>query len=586
MTARILSLLVLLCLGFAAEPAHAHPHVFVTVRGTVDYAEGLPRAIRYAWRFDEMFSAYATQGLDADGDGKLSREELGELAQINIDSLREFDYFTFGKAGPEPVVFNPPRDYWLEHDGTALTLHFTLPLADPQEATREAFTAEIYDPTYFVAFAFPEGEAVTLAGAPQECRLRADGPKELPQASAATPLTEDDFNLMDGPLEITEEAVNRLAVRCGDGPEVAAAPPALAGDTSGTLTAEDRSLEAPAGSKGTDVAARVNQAQDLAQAQQNEAEQAARAQPQTSSGSAGALGAFGLGRPDGAGGEVPRTGFFGWIAQQQSAFYQSMSQALLRAKTDGSAFALLAGLSFAYGVFHAAGPGHGKAVISSYLVATGETLRRGVLISFAAAMAQALAAVLIVGILAGIVGITSREMGIAAWWLELASYVLIAGVGANLILRRGRALLAWWRGEAVAHDHVCGDDCGHQHMPGPEQLGGGEFGWRRAALAVLAVGLRPCTGALLILVFAMAQGMVWAGVAATFAMAVGTALTVSAIAVLSVSAKGLALRLAAGTSGDAGIGVGRGLEMAAGCAVLAFGLALMTGQLAAGTPMG
>ena len=155
--------------------------------------------------------------------------------------------------------------------------------------------------------------------------------------------------------------------------------------------------------------------------------------------SSAALGAFGVVRPDGTMGQTPTTGLFGWIMRQQSAFYRSMSQALTASKADGSAFLLLAGLSFAYGVFHAAGPGHGKAVISSYLLATGETLRRGVAISFAAAMAQAVTAVLVVGVLAVLFGATSHAMGVASWWLEAASYVLVAalGIGASGPHREG-----------------------------------------------------------------------------------------------------------------------------------------------------
>src|SRR6201999_2652179 len=105
----------------SALPAAAHPHVFVTVKSTIVYENGVPKAVKHAWRFDDMFSAFAVQGLDIDTDGKLSRSELQALAEVNVSSLKEFDFFTFGKAGKGDLAFGKPVDYWLDHDGTALT---------------------------------------------------------------------------------------------------------------------------------------------------------------------------------------------------------------------------------------------------------------------------------------------------------------------------------------------------------------------------------------------------------------------------------------------------------------------------------
>ena len=211
-------------------------------------------------------------------------------------------------------------------------------------------------------------------------------------------------------------------------------------------------------------------------------------------------------------------------------------------------------------------------MISSYLLATGETLRRGILISFLSAMAQAVTAVIVVGVFAVLLGATSQAMGVAAWWLEAASYALIVTLGVALLFRRSLI---------PAHRHD--ENCDHSHGPRVEDLDG-EFGWRRAWAAILAVGLRPCTGALLILVFALAQGLVWAGVAATFIMALGTAITVAAIATLAVTAKHLALWLAAGSSRPRARKALRVVEVMAGFAVLAFGLMLLGGLLTAGVP--
>jgi nickel/cobalt transporter (NicO) family protein len=572
---RRLCLCLFVCLAaFAGFPerAHAHPHVWVTVKSTVEYENGLPAAVHHVWRFDDMFSAFAVQGLDANGDGKLSREELADLAEVNVQSLGEFDFFTFAKSGGEDASFQPPRDYWLEHDGTALTLHFTLPVASAPAAARDGLRVEVYDPTFFVAFAFAEKGAAALRGAPDTCRIEAKAPDVSAQTNADEPLSEDFFNQLSAGSDFGEQFANVLTVRCGENGDVAVAAAAPAPPPDGGNGTVARS-DTPAGT----AASRVEQAQDVAAS-------AGPIAPAASQTQNGALGAFGVVRPDGAGSGVPRDGFFGWVARQQSSFYQSMSGALAASKADGSAFLLLGALAFAYGVLHAAGPGHGKAVISSYLVATGETLRRGLAISFAAAIAQAVTAIAVVGIFAGLLGVTSRDMGVAAWWLEFGSYVLIALVGLNLAVRRGSRLVASLRGRTTPVDHACGDDCGHAHMPEPLQLTG-PFNWRRAATAVLAIGLRPCTGALLILVFSMAQGLVWAGVAATFAMALGTAITVSAIAALAVWAKGLALRLASSSSGTAGRVVGQGIEVAAGLAVLAFGTTLLLGLMLGGAPI-
>jgi ABC-type nickel/cobalt efflux system permease component RcnA len=288
------------------------------------------------------------------------------------------------------------------------------------------------------------------------------------------------------------------------------------------------------------------------------------------------LGAFGLVRPDGAFVRTPTNGPLAWITQQQAAFYAKMSKALTATKADNSALLLLIALSFAYGVFHAAGPGHGKAVISSYLLATGETLRRGIAISFASALAQAVTAVAIVGTLAIALGATSQAMGIAAWWLEAASYALIVLLGIAILFRRSLIPL---RGKTHVHD----ENCDHSHGPELKDLDG-EFGWRRAGAAILAVGLRPCTGALIVLVFALAQGLIWTGVAATFAMALGTAVTVAAIATFAVLAKGAALKLAGGSSKTRTRKALRMIEVAAGFAVLSFGLILLGGMIQAGVP--
>jgi ABC-type nickel/cobalt efflux system permease component RcnA len=293
-------------------------------------------------------------------------------------------------------------------------------------------------------------------------------------------------------------------------------------------------------------------------------------------------------------------GIVGWLLTKQSEFYREMSSTIRAAKSDGSAVWALLAISFAYGIFHAAGPGHGKAVISSYLVANGETARRGIALSFASALMQSLVAVLIVAISAWLLNATAKTMCGAERAIEIASYALIAAFGARLVWTKGggffRALRTPQPAPAMAaaqphdhghhhhahahdHDHVHDEHCGHSHGPAPSELAG-PGGWRRGFGAIFAVGIRPCSGAILVLVFALAQGLFWAGVAATFVMGLGTAITVATIAVIAVSAKDLARRLGAGREGGGAL-VMRGIEFGAAGLVLLLGLGLLAGYIAA-----
>lgn len=247
-----------------------------------------------------------------------------------------------------------------------------------------------------------------------------------------------------------------------------------------------------------------------------------------------------------------------WIRDRQQAFYSAMSGAIRKIRLEGSlaaAWTLLA-LSFGYGVFHAAGPGHGKAVISAWLVATENDLRRGIVISFMSAMIQALTAIVIVSILLIVVSQVSVAARDVAGFMESASYLMIAAMGAYLLWsafpRRPRAAAAAGHQHhfddftpLAAHDHLHGPDCdcGHAHLPSAQEVRG-DWSFTRALSLAFAVGIRPCTGALLVLVFAYPLGLYWAGIASTFAMAAGTFITVSVIAAIAVYSKKLALRVA------------------------------------------
>jgi nickel/cobalt exporter len=297
-------------------------------------------------------------------------------------------------------------------------------------------------------------------------------------------------------------------------------------------------------------------------------------------------------------------GITGWILSQESTFYRAFTGAIRAVREDKAALFGLLGLSLLYGVFHAAGPGHGKAVISSYLIANEETWRRGIALSLASALLQSLAAVTIVTAAAVALNATAKAMGDTIRLVETASYIGIVAIGLRLVWIKGRAFVGALQagmagpvpapaGAAVTftspehphdvhnHNHhgmhaVAG--CGHSHGPDPQDLAG-PGGWRRGLAAVLAVGLRPCSGAILVLVFAFAQGVYWAGVIATFVMGLGTALTVAAIATLAVVAKGLAARLA-GRESRRGMLALRGLEFAGAGVIVLFGAFLLMGYMA------
>ena len=300
----------------------------------------------------------------------------------------------------------------------------------------------------------------------------------------------------------------------------------------------------------------------------------------------------------------PADGVIGWLFAKQALFYRSLAGLIRAAKTDGSAYWGLIGISFLYGIFHAAGPGHGKAVISSYLLANEETWRRGIALSFASALLQALTAIVLVAVAALLIGATAKMMGDTVRAIEIASYALIVLLGARLFWVKGRGFLhalhamrsgspnAHGDGHAHSHnghthDHHHADEhdeeesalpWGHAHGPQPQELAG-PGGWHRGLSAIVAVGLRPCSGAILVLVFALAQGLFWAGVVSTLVMGLGTAITVAAIASLAVGAKAAAKRFAATRAGYGSL-VLRGLEAAAALMVMALGLLLLTGYLA------
>ncbi|MER9484950.1 nickel/cobalt transporter [Mesorhizobium sp. M0220] len=354
-------------------------------------------------------------------------------------------------------------------------------------------------------------------------------------------------------------------------------------------------------------------------------------------GSAHAQSSLGIGTNDGM---APTTGPFAhilmWINLRQQEFYHALAGAMKAMRQDGSKLWLLIGLSFAYGIFHAAGPGHGKAVISSYMVANEVALRRGIMLSFVSALLQALTAIVVMLLAYFVLRGTAISMTDAAWFLEIMSYVFVTLFGAWLLWRKagpailrlfganpGYSLSAAHAGHShaghshsahahaahshalhahddhdhahdhhdhgahdhahAAHDHhshaageVC-ETCGHSHAPDPALLSGDRFDWRTAWSAVAAVGIRPCSGALIVLSFALLNGLWFGGILSVLAMALGTAITVSALATLAVTAKNWAVYFAG--DGRMGNRIHSFVEIGGAAFVFLFGLLLLSASL-------
>lgn len=316
--------------------------------------------------------------------------------------------------------------------------------------------------------------------------------------------------------------------------------------------------------------------------------------------------AFSIGGPFG--------GFFAWINGHQQSFYRALTGALRAMREDPWALTGLIGLSFAYGIFHAAGPGHGKAVISSYMIANEIELKRGILISFISALLQGVAAVLIVGATFFVLRGSGITMTQATRAMEVASFALIALFGAWLLARKLLSLRTrpatitaapapaaispttsamtlggkrtnasrFEATEVTDHDYsgngaYC-EACGHAHAPDPRLLGGGRFRVQEAWSAILAVGLRPCSGAILVMSFSLLNGLYVGGLLSVLAMSLGTAITVSLLAILAVTAKDIAVRFAGPGSTAAGH-VGTGFEIAGALFILLIGLSLLGASL-------
>jgi ABC-type nickel/cobalt efflux system permease component RcnA/ABC-type uncharacterized transport system substrate-binding protein len=639
----------LLALGLAA-PAFAHPHIFVDAKAALVFDDaGDLAAIRNQWTFDPAFSSWAIQGLDKNNDGVTSKAELQPLADDYLKGLTTYGFYTSaGEAGQPDLRFHALPGPQLDYAKQRITLSFAVAPDHPYRLTK-ALEIGIDDPEYYVAIAFDGPQSVRLENAPAGCHAVLNPPKPM------------SFDLE-----------NRLAAI---GADVVKLPPDLEAAMRGVQGSIDLSCDyAVAGPKQNPTASPLT------------ADNAGTALDAVNAMGAGRVGIGGKpipfgGPPRELGGFLPNNGIFLWILTQQQKFYELLTGTMGQLKSNGSAFWLLGALSFLYGIFHAAGPGHGKVVISSYVLANERQYRQGMLLSFASAMVGSAVAVLFILFAASVLRLTGTVMGNVAGWLDDGSYAMVSLLGLWLLVRqifglghhhhhaaagrdahrhddhadhqRAHRLLfgdetgdadpagAYRAGEASllarafersagghaaapalayagatessasarrlegrgvprasAHHHGHGGEPGHDHdhhdhdhhdhgsdhgeaghvhvAVVPAQLRKG--GWREALGVVLAVGFRPCSGALIVMVFALSQGVLWAGIAAVFLMGVGTAITVATLATIAMFAKGAARRLS-GRRGHIALRLLWWAELAAAFFVFAFGIVLILAKL-------
>ena len=281
------------------------------------------------------------------------------------------------------------------------------------------------------------------------------------------------------------------------------------------------------------------------------------------------------------------------VQSTQRSLHRELAATLEAVQEQGAtAAAWLVGLSFVYGVLHAIGPGHGKVVITTYLITQRSRLGRGILLSVSTSLLQGLTALVAVAVGVAVLGQSLRHTQSTADDLELLSYALVAIAGLVVAIASARRLASWWSSRSrrvhpvtSQHSHTgspveqmradAGGCCGHAHVPSPEQIDS-PLSWRAIAGMSTAVGIRPCSGAIVVLLVAHSLGLHWAGVAAVLAMSIGTAIAVSVLAAIAVYARAFAVGVSArlpGSGGAAGV-VLELVALSGGVAILVLGLLL------------
>ena len=414
-------LAVALLSGALATRAEAHPHVWITFETTVVYDKGTFVGVRHKWTFDEFYTAMAIEGLDKNKDGIYDREELAELAKVNIEGLKDFSFFTFPALAGKEIKVGDARDYWLEHKDGVLSLIFTLALCQPgagggQGPDRLGLRSDLFHRLR----AGQDRSRQAERGCAQGLRRQGRRPRAAArQGRSARRLAgparrsrrqhlQDHHGGMQRPMKMSRifALFVALAAMLVLGAPVFAQQPAPPKSPFGAAPGAERSFVPPRpGAEPAQPAGPLQRAQ-------------------------------------------------AWVLEKQAQFNRELAAAVRSLKTASplSATLMLAALSFAYGVLHAAGPGHGKAVISSYVLADGRTVRRGILLAFLAALIQALSALVVVSVLVLLLRATGLQIRAMEAWLETASWALVALVGVWLLYYQLRSAFR----PALAH-------AGHHH---------------------------------------------------------------------------------------------------------------------------
>lgn len=541
--------------GLFVAAAQAHPHIWVDVYDTVVFDhEGRLAKIEHEWVFDKAFSAWAIQGLDTNHDGKIEPAEMQELADDYIKGLSSYQFYTFAGEGKGNLSFSAGPHPHMSYDGQWVHLFFTLIPKTPYRI-RHDFQLEVNDPEYYVDFMYPKSDATVLVDAPKGCSVISHKPKQ-PSPELAQRLSQvgADVHVLPPDLKKAVATLSNMADITCTGSSAAATPQAVPG--AGAKTAAEAVADL-AGSKPAPF----------------EAPPPEMAVP------------------------MPTTGFLGWVYERQKAFYLALTDAMSSLKHGGNGFFVLGLLSFLYGVFHAAGPGHGKVVISSYVMAGERELKRGIALSFAAALMQSVVAIAFVLVLAALLDMTSVALSGASASIERVSYGLVVLVGLWLLTRK---LFGFGHSHSHDHSHDHGHDHDHHHhehdhdhhhdhddghgfqtcsTPHSVSAKDAGKGWREALAVVVAVGLRPCSGALIIMVFALSQGLLFAGMGAVLLMGLGTGITVSSLATLAVFAKATALSFGQRSGSPMAARFVWGLELLGGLAVVSLGVIMLWASL-------
>ena len=504
---------------------HAHPHQWMDVASELLFDDhGRIVAIRHHWRFDEAFTAFALQGLDTNDDGLYTRDELQPLAEVNVESLAEYDFFTFVSAGENEAGFATPRDYWLDLDRSQLTLHYTLPLAEPLSSSGELLV-QVYDPEYYIAFIMPSPEAVRLVGAPRECRLvvtPASGPDPAAAAALAT-IGPDQRELPAEMQDLAKGIDNSAALNCSE-------------PTSPATDAQ------PVPTENAGIADRV-----MGRAELESVDVTTSAGPTEPA-------KPGLASPDLAGDALPISPPALAEPRPVGRFAGMVAETIQVVSLEGSKFSWLGAISFLYGVFHASRLQYGGAVVRSEFAARQPRVWR-VATACLALFMQTSAAILIVGLITLLLFTLSLTLTNTMILVERISYALLAILGFCLIVYKsariaypGRAASAFCAFRHIQHSsliHLCegrtsatrairqGSSAACSNPSSNSSSPIKRFMYATAA-AIMSVRIRPCSGALAVLLFALGQGFFWTGVWSTYLMAVAIVLTVTTLNVLPV----------------------------------------------------